>query len=159
MSDRICVVNAGCIEQIGSPREVYDQPATSFVAEFFGRANFLDGVVGVQQSPYAVELDGAPPIAVDSLPEDASVGDPVRLTLRRESLRMHLQQPEGASNCFRGQVSLSSFAGNTTVHLIKLDSGLEMSIESQMTRGSAPVPVDTPVWLTVDPASVIVMRR
>jgi len=45
MADRIVVMNQGIIEQIGSPREVYEQPATQFVADFIGRVNFLRGKI------------------------------------------------------------------------------------------------------------------
>jgi len=41
MSDRIAVMNAGRIEQVGSPAEIYERPATRFVAEFIGRMNFF----------------------------------------------------------------------------------------------------------------------
>src|SRR5207237_3305948 len=41
MSDRIAVMNAGRIEQVGSPSEIYERPATSFVADFIGRMNFF----------------------------------------------------------------------------------------------------------------------
>jgi ABC-type Fe3+/spermidine/putrescine transport system ATPase subunit len=43
MSDRIAVMNAGRIEQLGSPADVYERPATRFVAQFIGRMNFLRG--------------------------------------------------------------------------------------------------------------------
>jgi len=45
MSDRIAVMNGGRVEQVGSPREIYYRPATRFVAEFVGNANFLSGKV------------------------------------------------------------------------------------------------------------------
>jgi spermidine/putrescine transport system ATP-binding protein len=46
MSDNIAVMNTGRIEQIGSPREIYDRPKTQFVANFIGETNFLDGNLG-----------------------------------------------------------------------------------------------------------------
>ncbi|TKB23041.1 MAG: ABC transporter ATP-binding protein, partial [Mesorhizobium sp.] len=45
MSDRIVVMNAGAMEQIGAPEEVYETPATAFVADFLGKANMLAGTV------------------------------------------------------------------------------------------------------------------
>ena len=67
MSDRIVVINRGVIQQIGSPREIYNKPANPFVADFVGKIEFLNGVVenGMitlegcgQQLPYAGELTG-----------------------------------------------------------------------------------------------------
>ena len=43
MSDRIAVMNAGRIEQLGTPADIYERPATRFVAEFIGRMNFSAG--------------------------------------------------------------------------------------------------------------------
>ncbi|WP_210235744.1 ABC transporter ATP-binding protein, partial [Mesorhizobium sp. M1C.F.Ca.ET.187.01.1.1] len=45
MSDRIVVMNAGAVEQIGTPEQVYETPATAFVADFLGKANMLAGTV------------------------------------------------------------------------------------------------------------------
>jgi putative spermidine/putrescine transport system ATP-binding protein len=45
MSDRIAVFNKGKIEQIGTPRQIYDEPQTRFVAEFIGETNLIEGVV------------------------------------------------------------------------------------------------------------------
>jgi putative spermidine/putrescine transport system ATP-binding protein len=53
MSDRIAVFNKGKIEQIGTPREVYDEPATRFVAEFIGETNLVEGVVEAIDADFA----------------------------------------------------------------------------------------------------------
>ena len=45
MSDRVVLLNRGRIEQIGTPEELYDEPATRFAAEFIGEANLIEGVV------------------------------------------------------------------------------------------------------------------
>ena len=67
MSDRIVVINRGVIQQIGSPREIYNQPANPFVADFVGKIEFLEGVAGEgsivlddcgQKLPYKGDLRG-----------------------------------------------------------------------------------------------------
>ncbi|PFO11434.1 polyamine ABC transporter ATP-binding protein, partial [Bacillus thuringiensis] len=45
LSDRICLMNQARIEQIGTPAQLYDRPATRFAADFLGHSNLLDGVV------------------------------------------------------------------------------------------------------------------
>jgi putative spermidine/putrescine transport system ATP-binding protein len=58
MSDRIAVFNRGIIEQIGSPRDIYDHPRTRFVAEFIGETNLLEGTVkGHDPEGTTIELD------------------------------------------------------------------------------------------------------
>jgi len=59
MSDRIAVFNKGKIEQIGTPRQVYDEPATRFVAEFIGETNLIDGTVEtVEPTSAVIRLNG-----------------------------------------------------------------------------------------------------
>ncbi|HEX2229759.1 MAG TPA: ABC transporter ATP-binding protein [Candidatus Binatia bacterium] len=90
LSDRIAVVNSGHFEQVGSPAEVYEHPATSFVAEFLGRTVCFDGRLVNNGSGPAIEFVGgsgsvalAGPLA-SSLAKRASV----RVTLRPEDLEI-----------------------------------------------------------------------
>jgi len=60
MSDRIAVMNAGRIEQVGAPAEIYERPATRFVAEFIGRMNFLkldEKTVAIRPERARLDLD------------------------------------------------------------------------------------------------------
>lgn len=54
LSDRVIIMNKGKIEQIGTPQEVYQQPATEFIADFIGTANFVDGVIKEIKDDYAM---------------------------------------------------------------------------------------------------------
>jgi len=83
MSDRIAVFNEGHIEQIGSPLDVYNRPASRFVAEFIGDSNILTGHVDPAR-PGAVELTGIGAVRVAWA--DAPAG-PVDLLIRPERLR------------------------------------------------------------------------
>jgi putative spermidine/putrescine transport system ATP-binding protein len=77
MSDRIAVFNQGLIEQIGSPRDIYDHPRSKFVAEFIGETNLLQGTVrGHDGDGTTVELDSSRQLTVprtDALPPGARV--------------------------------------------------------------------------------------
>jgi ABC-type Fe3+/spermidine/putrescine transport system ATPase subunit len=62
MSDRVAVMNAGRIEQLGAPQEIYDSPATSFVADFIGETNFIrqnGSVIAVRPEQVEISRDGA----------------------------------------------------------------------------------------------------
>ena len=82
MADRIVVMNAGHIEQVGTPREVYEAPATPFVADFVGKINVLPAVAegGGQFRVGAVSLSVAGP--------DIAVGTTVKLYLRPEEIEL-----------------------------------------------------------------------
>ena len=65
MSDRIAVFNQGIIEQIGSPRDIYDHPRTRFVAEFIGETNLLEGTVkGHDRDGTTIQLDSSRQLTV-----------------------------------------------------------------------------------------------
>ncbi|MGI6877281.1 ABC transporter ATP-binding protein [Microbacterium sp. gxy059] len=125
MSDRIVVMSRGRIEQVAPPSAVYRRPASMFVADFIGRANFLDAEV------QAVHEDGTATAAVlgDSLRvpahPDIRVGDTVQLLVRPESVRL---APEAAERTEEltgdvGRVLNAVFYGSTVEYEIETDSG------------------------------------
>jgi spermidine/putrescine transport system ATP-binding protein len=88
MSDRIAVMNGGQIEQIGSPREMYEHPATAFVADFIGSLNAVELTVTDVVGPYAVmRLDERQRVVVP-VDSDVHVGDALRVAVRPERVRI-----------------------------------------------------------------------
>ena len=74
MSDRIGVMRAGKLEQIGTPEEIYNQPRTRFVAAFVGHTNLLEGVVSRIVSDRHVEVDCKGTIVQAVSPSVAEIG-------------------------------------------------------------------------------------
>jgi putative spermidine/putrescine transport system ATP-binding protein len=89
MSDRIAVMNAGRIEQVGDPAAIYEAPATRFVAEFIGRMNLFAGEVTAGR---AVRLRAGPVVAID-VPADVAEGAAVHVAVRPERARLLRTQP------------------------------------------------------------------
>lgn len=86
MSDRIAVFNKGKIEQIGTPREIYDQPQTRFVAEFIGETNLLEGKVeAINDNQISVALSTGQLITTAN-PANVSHGQPVLVSVRPERI-------------------------------------------------------------------------
>ena len=84
MSDRVAVMRAGVVEQVGTPSEIYESPRTEFVAGFLGNSNFVDGVV-VNSSEDGARIDiGGVQVRVDGC--TAGTGERVRLALRPEKI-------------------------------------------------------------------------
>ena len=125
MSDRIVVMSKGRIEQVGAPSEVYRRPASMFVADFIGRANFLDADVE------EVHGDGTATAAVlgDSLRvpahPDVVVGDTAQLLVRPESVRLSAGAAERSDRVTGdvGRVLNTVFYGSTVEYEIETDSG------------------------------------
>jgi len=86
MSDRLAVMNDGEIEQVGTPKEIYREPATAFVADFIGDTNLLDGVVENTTHPPRLELDAGTETAID-LGDAGAKGDVVA-SIRPEEVEL-----------------------------------------------------------------------
>jgi spermidine/putrescine ABC transporter ATP-binding subunit len=93
LSDRIAVMHGGRVQQVGTPQEIYDRPASLFVAQFIGKANFLQATVLTVHSALAV-------VAVNDVPLKASVADAsiapgqtVTLMIRPERLQVNAVTP------------------------------------------------------------------
>lgn len=122
MSDRIAVMNAGVLHQVGAPREIYRRPATSFVARFIGRSNVLIGTVeeaGVER--ITVRLDGGEilqaPVAERTLSAAVAAGEEVALSVRPETMRIEPAPVESGTvvGAIRATVRMTEFTGSSCV--------------------------------------------
>src|SRR5919197_1588663 len=87
MSERVVVMDAGRIQQIGTPEEVYRAPANRFVAEFVGRVNLIQGVVASRDGARTVvDVDASHRLAL-ATPDSSALGGPVTLPGRPETLQ------------------------------------------------------------------------
>ena len=118
MSDRVGVMSAGRLLQVGSPTEVYERPASRFVADFIGRTNLLEATV---ESADAVRLAvGAVVRAVTRLP----VGTNAAVSVRPEQVRLH---PRGATPdgdaCLDGVIVDATYLGHAYVYTVAIAGG------------------------------------
>jgi multiple sugar transport system ATP-binding protein len=118
LADRIVVLNAGRIEQVGTPLELYHRPANLFVAGFIGspQMNLIEcQVAGVGPSEVLVSLPGGGTLSVPVQPDGVQAGDAVTLGIRPDHVRI---SPEGA---LTGRVELVEELGEN--HLLYVDAG------------------------------------
>jgi spermidine/putrescine transport system ATP-binding protein len=143
MSDRIAVMNAGRIEQIGSPADIYERPATRFVAEFIGRMNVFAGVVtGAQTVRTARGLDIAVPVSAE-LP----VGAAVYVAVRPERARL-TPDPPANGLALAGTVRQVFYLGATREFRIDLVGGERGVVETPNDGVGARFACGDAVWLT-----------
>jgi spermidine/putrescine transport system ATP-binding protein len=88
MSDRIAVMNRGQVEQIGSPREIYDRPRTAFVADFIGSLNAFDLTVDELVAGYSVTRFGENERVVVAVGSGHAVGETIRVAVRPEQVQI-----------------------------------------------------------------------
>ncbi len=112
MSDRIAVMNAGNVEQIGTPTEIYDRPASVFVAGFIGQANLWRGRQTGRANRDYVEVDvlGA---TLKARPGDTTIenGGQVTVMVRPERVRVSMVQPAGDTSAVPAKVVDLTFQG------------------------------------------------
>jgi spermidine/putrescine transport system ATP-binding protein len=154
MSDRIGVMAAGRLLQVGSPVDIYERPACRFVAEFVGETNSLSGIVRARDADgIAVDVPGLG-LLHSGHSHDLRVGQAVVACIRPEKWR--LDEVRG-SNCFEGASVDSTFTGALTRHLIEVGGGLRLTVLSH-NRGAA-LATDGRVQVAVDPADVQVFSE
>jgi spermidine/putrescine transport system ATP-binding protein len=120
MSDRLAVMADGLIEQIGSPAEVYQEPATTYVADFLGISNLLDVDV-VSSGADGVEVKFGDLTLMCSPGADMPSG-PAKAVLRPERIQLLPQQQPGA-NHVPGTVERLVYLGSTTQVIVRLAPG------------------------------------
>ena len=130
LSNRIAVMNAGRLEQEGTPEEIYERPQTRFVADFIGLTNFIDGTV-VESTPDPAAGEGARRVVVRTDlgpivcagPQPAvAPGEAVTLTLRPEKVRLlPADTPVGEGwNTTQGVVTAATFLGAQNEYRVRV---------------------------------------
>jgi ABC-type Fe3+/spermidine/putrescine transport system ATPase subunit len=130
MSDRIAVMDGGHVLQVGSPRDVYEEPGSRFVAGFVGVSNLLElpiwksagGLLGLRLGP-------EDSISAD-LPAGAPEGATAIVTIRPERIAFSSAPRAGACHA-RGTVTESLYAGPTSRFVVELDGGGELMVVQQ----------------------------
>jgi spermidine/putrescine transport system ATP-binding protein len=124
MSDAIAVMNRGRIEQIGDPEEVYDRPATSFVAGFIGVSNLMPGTVRRSGDQGEVELDSGVKVSVGV--NGFTPGDRCQAVVRPEKLSIGAGDPGDFG--VDGLVESSVYLGTSTQLVVRLPDGVRMTV-------------------------------
>jgi len=127
VADRIGLLNAGRLVQVGTPSELYHTPRTSFVADFIGGANLVVGVIAGQKDGHSVvkTLIGDMLARADGGPTQ-SPGDKVIVSIRPEQMRMiaagapNTGTGIAAINRVTGRIIASTFLGETSEHLVEV---------------------------------------
>ena len=155
LSHQIAVMNQGRIQQLGTPREIYERPQTKFVADFVGNTNFVDGTVKAamsEASHYVIdtELGSLQAISV----EPVRVGDKVILSIRPEDVRLSESQPAGgAVNVIHGVVDQKVFLGESLDWQLKVNERALLS----RTHPTIYTKIGETVWAQIDPAKCVAM--
>jgi len=135
MSDRIAVMNDGVVEQLADPREIYERPATPFVAGFIGTSNLLTGrIAAISGDVATVRLGDRGRVLVHG--NGHRPGDSVQVTVRPEKIKIMLGEPDGEVSAVPGVVSEVVYLGTYNSYAVTLDSGAEVTVFEQNANDS-----------------------
>jgi len=160
MSDRLVVMNAGLIEQLGSPREVYEHPRTRFVAGFIGTSNLITGTVERMDGGAAVIATPADEelTAPNAATVGAATGQPLDMTVRPEKILITRDRPTAGRCAIRGRVSEIVYLGTSTQYAVRTYDGSDLLVFLQNAADSSDIAErGEDVWLSWRPEHTLAL--
>ena len=154
LSDRIVVFNKGLVQQVGTPRHIYERPANLFVADFMGLVNKLPGTITGRVAGRARVQIGEQMIEA-RMNEGLGASGDVTIAIRPEAIVLEQPDPAIASNRIEGRLVESTFLGNIVEHQIDVGGNL---VRVQGGRRDSLVPGEL-VRLSVPVAECVVMTN
>jgi len=169
LSSRMGVMNHGRIEQVGTPTDIYESPATRFIADFIGSVNLFEGRVleaaGGRLRIRCEELDG---IIGAERDVGCAAAATVWAALRPEKISLSRTPPgpgapgNGApENLARGRVRQIAYMGDASVYLVQLDSGrtVRVTLPNVTRDAQSRIGQDETVYLHWHPASPVILTE
>ncbi|MGK9171437.1 ABC transporter ATP-binding protein [Inquilinus limosus] len=155
MSDRIILMKDGEMIQSGSPRDLYDRPASRFAAEFIGNANILEGDIirSAGDGRALVSLVGGPTIEGRfSRPEAVKPSGSILACIRAESI-LRVRDADDGSNGFDAEVSSVSFLGPVVTCVLRIGG---MTLRAELPARTAPAAGET-IRVRIEPDAAILI--
>ncbi len=159
MSDRLAVMNAGRIEQVGAPRQVYEEPANAYVADFLGVSNLMDAHVESASNGTVMVRMGD--FRLKAAAGGTGLLGEVKITIRPERIRV-TPRPTGAPgdpalNHVPGMVERLVFMGSTTQVIVRLAPGSVINALLQNQGDEPPFEQGTAVDVVLPPEALRVL--
>jgi spermidine/putrescine transport system ATP-binding protein len=159
MSDRIAVMRAGRVEQVGTPVEIYDAPASAFVARFIGSANLLPVVVESSQNGRArLRLPGERCAEVDTLGAGFDAGARALLMIRPERLQLGAALPEPERCAIEVTCTDLVFQGAVLRCALRDAAGGELVAYLEASRKEPAAQPGAKLWLSFEAAAARLLR-
>ena len=156
MSDRIVVMNAGRVEQDGTPEELYFHPANRFVAEFVGETNLITGEVRGQEGP-DILIDWCGTTLRGRTRTGASApGHEATASVRLERLGLHADKPDSA-NAVQAKVAKKTFLGSRMMIDLLVEQAAGATLKAYVDTSAGQAVGEAPVWIGWDADSMAIL--
>jgi len=162
VSTRMAIMDDGRVAQIGTPSEVYEYPASRFVADFIGDVNVIEARV-LEVDGQRMRLSAAgPSVEIEADRAVAAVaGEMVAVAIRPEKLALTTERPAGTTtNCVAGTVADIAYLGDVSIYHVRLADGsvLRSTVANRARLIERPIRWDDPVWLAWGADASVVLK-
>jgi len=141
-ADLIAVMNAGRIDQLGTPEDIYDRPQSEFVARFIGASNIIKGVA--RDDTHLTFADTTLRVVGAKL----AAGQSAAVAIRQHDIQLATEPPQDRQNAFKARVLRQVFLGASRDYLVEAADGTTLRI---VTAPHNLVAAGVEVWLTLPP--------
>jgi iron(III) transport system ATP-binding protein len=149
-ADLIAVMNAGRIDQLGTPEDIYDRPQSEFVARFIGASNVIKGVA---RDSNHISFAGA---TLQVVGATLNPGQSAAVAIRQHDIQLSTRAPQNQENVVKATVTRQVFLGASRDYMVETSDGTTLRI---VTGTEAAVPRGTEVWLTLPPERCRALSR
>ncbi len=149
-ADLIAVMNAGRIDQLGSPEDIYDRPQSEFVARFIGASNVVKGVA---RDADHIAFAGA---TLQVVGAKLTASESAAIAIRQHDIQLATQAPANAQNAVKARVTRQVFLGATRDYLVETADGTTLRV---VTAPDNIVAEGGEVWLTLPPERCRALTR
>ena len=164
VADRLAIMNFdGNIEQVGTPKDIYEFPQTSFVATFVGSTNILPGILRIKDGQAKVELEGLGLFDV-ALPNEkkwAYDGCKALMSIRPEKIEISKCQLPGFANCLEGMVGSIVYHGSSTQYNVRLKNefGIQVFEQNEEHFPQEEIDYDDKVFMYWQKENVVLLEK
>jgi len=156
MATRIGLLHNGRLAQVGTPAELYERPASRYVAAFMGNDNVLPARIVLPGPPAILEIEGVGPAQTTA----TTTASEVWLAIRPERLRI-TQGSQPGPNRATGTITQSTYCGDSADYTVRLDQGATLQVVQPLAQGFGQglLPPETQVTLTWPPNACVLLTQ
>lgn len=162
LADRIAVMDRGRIAQIAPPEEVYETPASRYVAEFVGDVNIFAGRVARREGGAVLIEAEAGLLAVESEDTSLAPGETVLVAVRPEKIAISQDEPAQAANKLSGTIREAAYVGGVTMLRVRIGNGdgplMKVALANRTRSAERASLPEQPVWLCWSAGAAVLLK-
>ncbi|WP_242396617.1 ABC transporter ATP-binding protein [Clostridium butyricum] len=151
MSDRIAIMYGGNLEQIGTPKEIYEKPASRFVGDFIGESNIFYGIAGNKKGDSVkVKIENGD---ISVMASEVRENEIVYVLVRPENIKLSTKPVEGFS--LVGKIKEHVYIGNVNKTIVSLPEGMEIKMNASTKSNLMEIGTEVCIYWDKEDAVVI----